>query len=130
MKLLRYGPAGAEKPGLLDAQGRIRDLSGKLKDLTGDQLSPQACGPWRRSILRHCRRSLAIPRLGPPVANVGKFIAIGLNFSDHAGEVEPANPGRAGGVHEGDELHRRPERSGRSFRAARRRPTGRSSWAS
>ena len=95
MKLLRYGPAGAEKPGLLDAQGRIRDLSGKLKDLTGDQLSPQALRTLAALNPETLPAVAGNPRLGPPVANVGKFIAIGLNFSDHAAESNlpiPAEP--------------------------------------
>ena len=95
MKLLRYGPSDGEKPGLLDAQGRIRDLSGKLKDLTGDQLSPQALRTLAVLDPETLPAVAGSPRLGPPVANVGKFIAIGLNFSDHAAESNlpiPAEP--------------------------------------
>ncbi|NGM36302.1 fumarylacetoacetate hydrolase family protein [Methylobacterium sp. DB0501] len=86
MKLLRYGPAGQEKPGLLDAEGRIRDLSGHVPDL-----GPAALGS--ESLARLAAIDVAglpvvdgAPRLGTPVANVGKFIAIGLNFADHAAE--------------------------------------------
>ncbi|KMO36050.1 fumarylacetoacetate hydrolase family protein [Methylobacterium aquaticum] len=86
MKLLRYGPVGQEKPGLLDAEGRIRDLSGHLTDL-----GPAALG--REALSRLAAIDVAsLPvvegsaRLGTPVANVGKFIAIGLNFADHAAE--------------------------------------------
>ncbi len=86
MKLLRYGPAGQEKPGLLDAEGRIRDLSGHVRDLGPDALSPEALA--RLAALDPA--SLPVvdgsPRLGTPVANVAKFIAIGLNFADHAAE--------------------------------------------
>jgi 2,4-diketo-3-deoxy-L-fuconate hydrolase len=86
MKLLRYGPAGQEKPGLLDAEGRIRDLSGHLPDLGPEALAPEALA--RLAALDPA--SLPVVegehRLGTPVANVGKFIAIGLNFADHAAE--------------------------------------------
>jgi 2,4-didehydro-3-deoxy-L-rhamnonate hydrolase len=86
MKLLRYGPPGQERPGLLDGQGRIRDLSGRIKDLDGSQLSPQALQGLASLDVEELPMVEGNPRLGPPVANVGKFIAIGLNFSDHAAE--------------------------------------------
>jgi 2,4-didehydro-3-deoxy-L-rhamnonate hydrolase len=86
MKLLRYGPPGQERPGLLDGQGRIRDLSAHLKDIDGDRLSPASL----RDLTGIDPETLPVvegsPRLGPPVANIGKFIAVGLNFSDHAAE--------------------------------------------
>mgnify|MGYP005752650161 CR=1 FL=1 len=86
MRLLRYGPAGAEKPGLLDAEGAIRDLSAQLPDLSGEALDPAALARLAR--LDH--GSLPVvggsPRLGPPVAGTGKFICIGLNYADHAAE--------------------------------------------
>jgi 2,4-diketo-3-deoxy-L-fuconate hydrolase len=86
MKLLRYGPPGQERPGLLDAHGRIRDLSGVLTDIDGDRLSPASL----RDLTGIDPETLPVvednPRLGPPVANIGKFIAVGLNFSDHAAE--------------------------------------------
>jgi 2,4-diketo-3-deoxy-L-fuconate hydrolase len=86
MKLLRYGPAGEEKPGLLDAEGRIRDLSGHLSDLGPDALGPEAL--TRLAALDPASLPVVdgTPRLGTPVANVAKFIAIGLNFADHAAE--------------------------------------------
>jgi 2,4-didehydro-3-deoxy-L-rhamnonate hydrolase len=86
MKLLRYGASGQERPGLLDGQGKIRDLSGKVQDLNGDQLSPQALQALAGLDPETLPAVDGNPRLGPPVANVGKFIAIGLNFSDHAAE--------------------------------------------
>jgi 2,4-didehydro-3-deoxy-L-rhamnonate hydrolase len=86
MKLLRYGSPGQERPGLLDGQGRIRDLSGRIKDLDGSQLSPQALQGLASLDVEELPVVDGNPRLGPPVANVGKFIAIGLNFSDHAAE--------------------------------------------
>lgn len=86
MKLLRYGPAGQERPGLLDGQGRIRDLSRVLKDIDGSQLSPSRLNELASLDLETLPVVDGDPRLGPPVASVGKFIAIGLNFSDHAEE--------------------------------------------
>jgi 2-keto-4-pentenoate hydratase/2-oxohepta-3-ene-1,7-dioic acid hydratase in catechol pathway len=86
MKLLRYGPPGQERPGLLDGQGRIRDLSGRIRDLEGSQLSPEALREWASLRVEDLPVVEGSPRLGPPVANIGKFIAIGLNFSDHAAE--------------------------------------------
>jgi 2-keto-4-pentenoate hydratase/2-oxohepta-3-ene-1,7-dioic acid hydratase in catechol pathway len=87
MKLLRYGPRGAEKPGLLDAEGKIRDLSGHVADITGAQLSPEslarlaAIDPDTLPVVE------GSPRYGVPIGNVGKFLAIGLNFADHAKEA-------------------------------------------
>lgn len=86
MKLLRYGPQGSEKPGLLDADGHIRDLSGHLGDITPDALSPESLA--RLAALDPTSLPLVngAPRHGVPVAGVGKFIAIGLNYADHAAE--------------------------------------------
>ncbi|AWB20421.1 FAA hydrolase family protein [Methylobacterium currus] len=86
MKLLRYGPAGQEKPGLLDAEGRIRDLSGHLADLGPDALGPEALARLAAIDPGSLPVVEGAPRLGTPVADVGKFIAIGLNFADHAAE--------------------------------------------
>ena len=86
MKLLRYGPRGAEKPGVLDADGKIRDLSGHVADITGAQLSPaslMALASIDPSTLPLVEGS---PRYGVPVNGVQKFIAVGLNFADHAAE--------------------------------------------
>jgi len=86
MKLLRYGPKGSEKPGLLDADGQIRDLSGHVADITGAQLSPaslKALGAIDPKSLPLVEGS---PRYGVPVSGVSKFIAVGLNFADHAAE--------------------------------------------
>lgn len=86
MKLLRYGPKGAEKPGLLDAEGQIRDLSGHVADITGAQLSPASL----KALAAIDPASLPLvegsPRYGVPVNGVSKFIAVGLNFADHAAE--------------------------------------------
>lgn len=92
MKLLRYGPPGQEKPGLLDAAGKIRDLSGVVADIAGDTLAP--AGLARLAALDTSKLPLApdAVRLGACVGKVGKFICIGLNFSDHAAESNLAAP--------------------------------------
>lgn len=86
MKLLRYGPAGAEKPGLLAQDGTIRDLSGHLSDLSGDALDPAALARLGDLDPAGLPEVSGKPRLGPPVAGTGKFICIGLNYADHAAE--------------------------------------------
>ena len=86
MKLLRYGPTGHEKPGLLDVDGIIRDLSGVLVDVDGDALAPAALARLRALDVASLPFVDASTRLGTPVARVGKFLAIGLNYSDHAAE--------------------------------------------
>ena len=84
MKLLRYGPEGQEKPGLLDAKGQIRDLSAQLADLSGPALADLS------RLAKLDPETLPLvpgtPRLGPCVAGTGKFICIGLNYADHAAE--------------------------------------------
>jgi 2-keto-4-pentenoate hydratase/2-oxohepta-3-ene-1,7-dioic acid hydratase in catechol pathway len=86
MKLLRYGPAGQEKPGVLDSQNRIRDLSGVIPDLFPAQISPE--GLARIGVIDPESLPLAAgaPRLGPPVAGIGQIHAIGLNYREHARE--------------------------------------------
>lgn len=86
MKLLRYGPAGQEKPGLLDRDGRIRDLSGVIPDLTGDTIGPEGLARLKALDETALPVVAGSPRYGCPVGQVGKFLAIGLNFSDHAAE--------------------------------------------
>ncbi|MCE6962231.1 fumarylacetoacetate hydrolase family protein [Cereibacter sphaeroides] len=92
MKLLRHGPAGAEKPGLLCADGTIRDLSGVVHDIAGPVLSD--AGLERLRTLDAAALPVVEPgtRLGPCVAGIGKFICIGLNYSDHAAETGAAVP--------------------------------------
>ena len=92
MKLLRYGAPGAEKPGLLDAEGRIRDLSGVIADLSGAALDPAALAGLSASDLGALPVVEGNPRLGPCVAGTGKFICIGLNYSDHAAETGATVP--------------------------------------
>ncbi|WP_332116860.1 fumarylacetoacetate hydrolase family protein [Azorhizobium caulinodans] len=86
MKLLRYGPAGQEKPGLLDEAGKIRDLSGVIPDLTGEAITPEGLAKLKALDVSSLPVVEGTPRYGAPVANVAKFIAIGLNFTDHAAE--------------------------------------------
>jgi 2,4-diketo-3-deoxy-L-fuconate hydrolase len=95
MKLLRYGQQGQEKPGLLDASGKIRDLSGVVADIAGEALTP--AGLTKLASLETSKLPLVADgvRLGACVGKVGKFICIGLNFSDHAAESNlpaPAEP--------------------------------------
>ena len=95
MKLVRYGPAGKEKPGLIDADGRLRDLSRKVKDIDGGTLAPAALAKLRAVDPRRLPLVKGRPRIGPCVARVGKFVAIGLNYVDHAKETGspiPENP--------------------------------------
>ncbi len=86
MKLLRYGPQGQEKPGLLDAQGRLRDLSGQVADLAGEVLGADSLARLRQLDPNTLPLVDGSPRLGPCVGRVGKFICIGLNYADHAAE--------------------------------------------
>ena len=95
MKLVRYGAMGAEKPGLIDDKGQLRDLSGVISDISSDTLSDEML----EQLHALDETSLPVienaPRLGPPVGRVGKFLCIGLNYSDHAAEAGlkvPAHP--------------------------------------
>lgn len=96
MKLLRYGPVGQEKPGLLDAQGRVRDLSGVVPDVAGNVLLPAQLAALRALDPASLPLVPGTPqqdlRLGPCVGQVGKFICIGLNYADHAAEAGMAVP--------------------------------------
>jgi 2,4-diketo-3-deoxy-L-fuconate hydrolase len=87
MKLVRYGNPGKEKPGLIDLEGRLRDLSGVVPDLGPAQLGSVIMSRLRRQNPDKLPLVRGKPRFGCPVANVGKFIAIGLNFADHAAEA-------------------------------------------
>ncbi len=86
MKLVRYGQVGKEKPGLIDAQGKLRDLSSVIKDVTPDQLSDKALAKLAKVKIDKLPLVRGKPRMGCPVAQIGKFIAIGLNYADHAAE--------------------------------------------
>lgn len=96
MKLLRYGKPGQEKPGLLDHEGRVRDLSALVADVAGDTLLPAQLARLRALDPQSLPLVPGTPqqdlRLGPCVGRVGKFICIGLNYSDHAAEAGMAVP--------------------------------------
>src|SRR5689334_4083210 len=92
MRLLRYGSAGQEKPGLLDSTGTIRDLSSVVPDIAGDVLLPASIAKLTKIDPETLPRVNGTPRIGPCVAKVGKFICVGLNYSDHAAESGMAVP--------------------------------------
>ena len=90
MKLVRYGPPGREKPGLIDGEGKLRDLSRKVKDINGAALAPGVLAKLRKLDAKKLPQVRGRPRLGPCVATPSKFVAIGLNYIDHA--KESGNP--------------------------------------
>jgi 2-keto-4-pentenoate hydratase/2-oxohepta-3-ene-1,7-dioic acid hydratase in catechol pathway len=90
MKLVRYGPPGKEKPGLIDAEGKLRDLSRKVKDIDGATLAPAKLRELKKLDPKKLPAVKGRPRFGPCVATPPKFIAIGLNYVDHA--KESGNP--------------------------------------
>ena len=95
MKLVRYGPAGKEKPGLIDSDGKLRDLSKKVKDINAASLAPAEIAKLRKLDPKKLPLVKGKPRLGPCVATPSKFVAIGLNYVDHAKETNspiPENP--------------------------------------
>jgi 2-keto-4-pentenoate hydratase/2-oxohepta-3-ene-1,7-dioic acid hydratase in catechol pathway len=87
MKLVRFGAAGSEKPGLVDKDGAIRDLSGHVADITGEALSPMTLEKLKALDPAALPKAPANVRLGAPVGRVWNFVAVGLNFSDHAKET-------------------------------------------
>lgn len=87
MKLVRYGRPGKEKPGLFDEEGRLRDLSGIVDDIDGTMLSDRALKKIAKIDYRTLPLVRGNPRFGVPVAKIGKFIGIGMNYADHAAEV-------------------------------------------
>ena len=95
MKLVRYGPAGKERPGLIDHEGKLRDLSKKVKDINAATLAPAELAKLRKLDPNKLPLVRAKPRFGPCVATPSKFVAIGLNYIDHAKETNspiPENP--------------------------------------
>jgi len=92
MKLVRYGRAGAEKPGLIDAEGKLRDLSRVVKDITPDVVTPAGLRALRKVKAERLPVVKGKPRLGCPLAGIGKMVCIGLNYTDHAEEVGLALP--------------------------------------
>ena len=87
MKLVRYGQPGKEKPGLIDAAGKLRDLSRVIADITPEQLSDKALAKLAKVKTDALPLVRGARRLGPPLSGVGKFVAIGLNYADHAAEA-------------------------------------------
>ena len=92
MKLVRYGRIGKEKPGLIDAEGQLRDLSGIIADIGVSQISDKTLAKLTRLDPAKLPRVRGKPRFGVPIAQVGKFIGVGLNYSDHAAEAGMAIP--------------------------------------
>jgi 2,4-diketo-3-deoxy-L-fuconate hydrolase len=92
MKLVRFGVAGAEKPGTIDKDGTIRDLSGVISDIDGSALSPAGLDRLRALDIGSLPNAPAGVRLGAPVAHVANLICIGLNYTDHAEETGAAIP--------------------------------------
>jgi 2,4-diketo-3-deoxy-L-fuconate hydrolase len=95
MKLLRYGRPGKEKPGLLDQDGLIRDLSKVIDDVTPEVLAPASLSKLKKLNIARLPKVAGKQRLGPPIKGIGKFVAIGLNYADHAKEAGmqiPAEP--------------------------------------
>jgi 2-keto-4-pentenoate hydratase/2-oxohepta-3-ene-1,7-dioic acid hydratase in catechol pathway len=95
MRLVRYGEPGQEKPGVLDSNGAIRDLSGVVADINGAAISPEGLAKLRALNIESLPKVGGSPRLGAPIANPSKIVAIGLNYSDHAKESNmpiPAEP--------------------------------------
>ena len=87
MKLVRYGLPHQEKPGILDSEGRVRELSGAVSDIAGESLSPATLASLKAIDLAGLPVVPGHPRFGPCVGSVGKFVCIGLNYSDHAAEA-------------------------------------------
>lgn len=92
MRLLRYGPEGAEKPGMLDAEGGIRDLSGEIADITPDVLAADRLARLAALDPATLPAVGGAPRLGPPIAHIPNLVCIGLNYADHARETNSPIP--------------------------------------
>jgi 2,4-didehydro-3-deoxy-L-rhamnonate hydrolase len=92
MKLIRYGAVGKEKPGLIDATGKLRDLSKHVKDFDGAAISPAALAKIAKLKTDTLPLVKGKPRMGCPVTGIGKYVAIGLNYTDHAAEAGMAIP--------------------------------------
>ena len=92
MRLIRYGQKGQEKPGLLDEDGQVRDLSCEIKEIDGSILAPERLKALAALPVKTLPRVEKKPRFGVPVAGVGKIVCVGLNYSDHAREVDAKRP--------------------------------------
>ena len=114
MKLVRYGAKGEEKPGLIDKSGQLRDLSAHVKDLNGEAYSPGLAGKARRArSVQAARRRAASRGFGAPVTGISKFVAIGLNYSDHAKETGNPIPSEPIFFLKANTALSRPQRCGR-----------------
>ena len=87
MKLLRFGNSGEEKPGIIDSNGKIRDLSSVINDINGQTISQESLGKLKKLDILSLPEVTGNPRIGPCLNDVGKFLCIGLNYSDHAAET-------------------------------------------
>lgn len=87
MKLLRFGPSGAERPGMIDADGKIRDLHAHIQDITGATIGPESLAKLGEIDPASLPLIYGAPRLAPCLSHVSKFIGVGLNYSDHAAET-------------------------------------------
>jgi 2,4-didehydro-3-deoxy-L-rhamnonate hydrolase len=94
MKLVRFGPKGREKPGLIDGQGQLRDLSKKIKDITAETLSPQGLRKLKALDPKRLPAVRGKPRLGVPFTGIGKIVCVGLNYRKHAEETNSPIPGQ------------------------------------
>ena len=112
MKLFRYGDSGAEKPGLVAPDGTLRDLSALVGDIDGTILAPDKLSELAGIDPTSLPVVEGSPRFGPPVNGIGKIIAIGLNYSDHAAETGQEMPREPVILHQGHQRHQRPQRSG------------------
>ena len=130
MKLLRYGPTGKELPGILDSAGHIRSLVNVVEDIAGDSLSPAALRQASRARSRIAAAGRAAGAHRPVRRPRRQVHRHRPELLGARGRDRRQGSRRAGHVHEGHELHQRPERRHRASRAAPRKPTGKSSWAS
>ncbi len=124
MKLLRFGDVGQEKPGILDGEGRMRDLSAVVADLAGDVLGRESLARLKALDISTLPLVKGSPRIGPPVGSVPKFLGIGLNYRDHAEETGMPIPEAPDRVRQGQFL-----RLGALRPGARSRKAG-SAWIS
>ena len=130
MKLVRFGAPGREKPGIIGDDGKIRDLSRIVKDIDGAMLASGGLAKIRKANLKRMKPVSGKPRLGPCIGNVRNFIAIGLNYSDHAAEAGMPIPKEPIIFNKAPTLHLRTERRHDHPARSRASSTGRSSSAS
>ena len=109
MKLVRYGVKGSEKPGLIDKSGQLRDLSAHVRDLDGEAYAPASLAKLAALDSSKLPAVSGSPRFGAPVTGISKFVAIGLNYVDHAKETGSPDSSRAHFLLEGQHLPLRSE---------------------